>query len=77
MLSSAADLLTPPQLGRITGVVLVGSVLFDLTIGVLVVGLKNVGGSEDGKIVLSSLVSVLFLKRLEDLMSFWHVTSSL
>ena len=77
MLSRAADLLTPPHFGKISGAALVGADWLNLGAGELVVGLKNVGGSEDGKIVLSSLERVLFRKRLEDAMSFWQVTSSL
>ena len=77
MLSKAADLLTPPHFGNIIGAALVGADWLNLGSGALVVGLKNVGGSEDGKIDLSSLERVLFWKRLEDAMSFWQVTSSL
>ena len=77
MLSKAADLLTPPHFGKIIGAALVGADWLNLGSGALVVGLKNVGGSEDGKIDLSSLERVLFWKRLEDAMSFWQVTSSL
>ena len=77
MLSRAADLLTPPHFGKIIGAAFVGADWLNSGAGALVVGLKNVGGSEDGKIVLSSLERVLFRKRLEDAMSFWQVTSSL
>ena len=77
MLSRAADLLTPPHFGKIIGAALVGVVWLNLGAGALVVGLKNVGGSEDGKIVLISLERVLFRNRLDEAMSFWQVTSSL
>ena len=77
MLSRAADLLTPPHFGKIIGAALVGSDWLNLGAGALVVGLKNVGGREDGKIVLISLERVLFRNRLDEAMSFWQVTSSL
>ena len=54
MLSRAADLLTPPHFGKIIGAALIGADWLNSGAGALVVGLKNVGGSEDGKIVLMS-----------------------
>ena len=46
MLSRAADLLTPPHFGKIIGAALVGADWLNLGAGALVVGLKNVGGSD-------------------------------
>ena len=60
MLSSAADRLTPPHLGRAAGLFFTVAVLLALKDGAIVVGRKNVGGKEDGNMVLSSLERVLF-----------------
>ena len=60
ILSNAADLLIPPHFGSSAGLVLAGTVVLALRDGAIVVGRKNVGGREDGNMVLSSLERVLF-----------------